>query len=171
MRKYKVKMAPNVREKLREIDHLLDQHYITLRVKATETVTVEVEEDITVKRRGRKRSKLGYRTERKEVSVERDITILQNPKSFIDSLIQKRNLFPPDVIKRVSTDGGDNSVKMIVNVFDKHQDPEITFLGRDKKGSQFSGVNKAIILAYCEDLEENHSNLRLILELLQVIII
>ena len=82
------------------------------------------------------------------MSVERDITILQNPKSFIDSLIQKRNLFPPDVIKRVSTDGGDNSVKMIVNVFDKHQDPEITFLGRDKKGSQFSGVNKAIILAY-----------------------
>ena len=48
-------------------------------------------------------------------------------------------------------------VKMIVNVFDKHQDPEITFLGRDKKGSQFFGVNKAIILAYCEDLEENHS--------------
>ena len=42
MRKYKVKMAPNVREKLREIDHLLDQHYITLRVKTTETVTVEV---------------------------------------------------------------------------------------------------------------------------------
>ena len=87
MRKYKVKMAPKVRDKLREIDHLLDQHYITLRVKATETVTVEVEEDITVKRRGRKRSKLGSRTERKEVSVERDITILQNPKRFIDSLI------------------------------------------------------------------------------------
>ena len=87
MRKYKVKMAPNVRDKLREIDHLLDQHYITLRVKATETVTVEVEEDITVERRGRKRSKLGPRTERKEVSAERNITILQNPKSFIDSLI------------------------------------------------------------------------------------
>ena len=171
MRKYKVKMTPNVRDKLRDIDHLLDQHYITLRVKATETVTVEVDKDITVETRGRKRSKLGPRTERKEVSVERDITILQNPKGFIDSLIQKRNLFPPDVIKGVNTDSGDNSVKMIVNVFDKHQDPEITFLGRDKKGSQFSGVNKAIILAYCEDLEENHSNLCLILGLLQVIII
>ena len=71
----------------------------------------------------------------------------------------------------MSTDGGDNLEKMIVNVFDKRQDPEIAFLGQDKKGSQFSGVNKAIILAYCEDLEENHSNLRLILELLQVIII
>ena len=106
MRKYKVKMTPNVRDKLRDIDHLLDQHYITLRVQATETVKVEVEEDITVERRGRKRSKLGPRTEQKEVSIERYITILQSPKGFIDSLIQKRNLFPPDVIKRVSTDGG-----------------------------------------------------------------
>ena len=104
------------------------------------------------------------------MSVERDITILQNPKNFIDSLIQKRNLFPPDVIKRVSTDGRDNSMKMIANVFDKHQDPEISFLGRDKKGSQYSGVNKANILAYCENLEENHNNLRLILEHLQVYI-
>jgi len=89
---------------------------------------VEVEEEITVERRGRKRSKLGPRTERKEVSVERDIIILQNHKSFIDSLIQKRNLFPPDVIKRVSTDSGDDSVKMIFNILDKHHDPEITFL-------------------------------------------
>ena len=55
MRKYKVKMAPNVRDKLREIDHLLDQHYITLRVKATETVMVEVDKDITVERRGKKK--------------------------------------------------------------------------------------------------------------------
>ena len=99
MRKYKVKMTPNVRDKLWDIDHLLDQQYITLRVKATETLTVEVDEDITVETRGRKRSKLGPRTERKEVFVERDITILKNPKSFIDFLIQKRNLFPPDVIK------------------------------------------------------------------------
>ena len=56
-------MTPNVRDKLRDIDHLLDQHYITLRVKATETVTVEVDKDITIERRGRKRSKLGLRTE------------------------------------------------------------------------------------------------------------
>ena len=63
MKKYKVNMTPNVRDKLRDIDHLLDQHYITLRVKATETVTVEVDKDITIERRGRKRSKLGLRTE------------------------------------------------------------------------------------------------------------
>ena len=39
-------MTPNVRENLCEIDHLLDDHYMTLRVKATKTVTVEVKDDI-----------------------------------------------------------------------------------------------------------------------------
>ena len=130
---------------------------------------VDVEDDPLVKRRGRKRSKPGPRLERQEVKVERDITILKNPNSFISDLIQERNLFPPDVIKRISTDGGDNSMKMILNAFDKHQDPEISFPGREKKGNLCSGVNRAIILAYCEDLEENYSNLRMIMELLQVL--
>ena len=158
MRKFQVKMTPNVREKLWAIDHLLDDHYVTLRVKATKTVTVEIEDDF-VDRRGRKRSKPGPRTERREVEVEKDITFLKNPKSFIDNLIIERNLFSPDVIKRVSTDGGDNSIKIIVNVFDKHQDPEIFFPQLEKKGNICSGVNRSIILVYCEDLEENYNNL------------
>ena len=141
---------------------------MTLRVKATKTVTVEIEDDF-VDRRGRKRSKPGPRTERREVEVEKDITFLKNPKSFIDNLIIERNLFSPDVIKLVSTDGRDNSIKMIVNVFDKHQDPEIFSPQLEKKGNICSGVNRSIILAYCEDLEENYNNLRLILELLQVL--
>ena len=40
MQKYPVKITPNVREKLWEINHLLDDHYMTLRVNATMTVTV-----------------------------------------------------------------------------------------------------------------------------------
>ena len=130
MRKHKVKMTLNVRKQLHDIDHLLDDHYVTLKVKATKTVTVEVCDNPLVHRRGRKRSKPGPRTEHREVEVERDITILQNPNSFISDLIQEKNLFPPDVIKRVSTDGGDNSMKVIINAFDKHQDPKISFPGQ-----------------------------------------
>ena len=44
LRKFKVKMTPNVREKLRDIDHLLDKEYETIRIKLKETETVEVEE-------------------------------------------------------------------------------------------------------------------------------
>ena len=59
-------------------------------------------------------------------------------------------------------------MKFILNVFDRNQDPEITFPKVEKKGNLCSGVNRSIVLAYCEDLEENYSNCRIIMELLRV---
>ena len=38
----------------------------------------------------------------------------------------------------------------------------------EKKGNLCSGVNRSIVLGYCEDLEENYSNCRIIMELLRV---
>ena len=70
-------------------------------------------------------------------------------------------------MKRVNLDGGDNSIKMIVNVFDKHHDPEISFTKREKEGNLCSGVKRSILMAYCEDLEENYDNCQTILELLR----
>ena len=168
MRKHKVKMEPNVRAKLHDIDHLLDDEYVSLRVMVTKTETVEVEDDPAKKRRGPRRTNPGKRTERKEVKVERDLTILKNPRCFISRLIQERGQYEPDIMHRVSADGGDKSVKVIMNSFDKHQDLEVTFPRVEKKGNLCSGVNRSIVLAYCEDLEENYTNMRMIMELLQI---
>ena len=38
LRTHKVGMTPNVKVKLREMDHLLDDEYVTVRVKMTKTV-------------------------------------------------------------------------------------------------------------------------------------
>ena len=70
-------------------------------------------------------------------------------------------------MKRLSLDRGDNSIKMIVNVFDKHHDPEINFTKREKEGNLCSGVKRSILMTYCEDLEENYKNCWTILELLR----
>ena len=59
-------------------------------------------------------------------------------------------------------------MKFILNIFDKNQDPEITFPKVERKVNLCSGVNRSIVLAYCEDLEENYSNCRTIMELLRV---
>ena len=80
LRKNKVKMTPNVRTKLREIDHLLDNEYVTLKVNMTETVMVEIEDDSTETKTTK---------QRKKVSVEKDLTILKDPKGFISRLIDK----------------------------------------------------------------------------------
>ena len=58
-------------------------------------------------------------------------------------------------------------MKLILNVFDKHQDPEISFSRLERKGNLCSGVNRSIVLAYCEDLEENYENVQHIFEMLR----
>ena len=87
--------------------------------------------------------------------------------SFLTRIIEERGIYPPDVMKVISIDGGGNSMNFILNVFDRNQDSEITFPKVEKKGNLCSGVNKSIILAYCEDLE-NYSSCRIIMELLRV---
>ena len=59
-------------------------------------------------------------------------------------------------MKRASLDGGGKSLKMIMNVFDKYHDQEILFTKVESKGNLCSGVKRSIVLAYCEDLEENY---------------
>ena len=58
LRIFKVKMTPNVREKLKDIDHLLDKEYETIRIKVKETETVEVEE-AEKNKSGKKKQKTG----------------------------------------------------------------------------------------------------------------
>ena len=68
---------------------------------------------------------------------------------------------------QVSIDVGDDSFKIICNTFSKHQDPEILFTRTDEPGNLCSGINRSIILAFAEVVQENHHNLRVICELLE----
>ena len=120
LRKAKVKMTPNVKAKLKEIDNLLEDEYTTVRLKMTKTVTVEVDEDEEKKAKRKKK-----KTERKTVEVERDLTILKDPVMFIKRMMKERGMKEQEVMKRVSIDGGDNSMKVILNIFDKHQEEKM----------------------------------------------
>ena len=52
LRKNKVKMIPDVRKQLKDIDHLLDDEYVTVKMNFTETVTVEVKGNNNNKKSG-----------------------------------------------------------------------------------------------------------------------
>ena len=84
-------------------------------------------------------------------------------------LIEERGLWEPDVLKRIIIDGGGNSLKMILNTVDKHVDHEVSFPARERKGRLLSGVDRSILLAYCEDIQENYNNNWIIFEILQVL--
>ena len=69
---------------------------------------------------------------------------------------------------RISIDGGGGSLKVLASIFDKNEDSEVVFTQREQPGSRLTGVNRVILLAYVEDLQETWHNLRIVLELLQL---
>ena len=121
---------------------------------------LEAEDNPLVKSRGMKRSKICPITERQEVEIERDITILKNPNSFINDVIQEQNMFLPHVIKRIITNAGDNSMKVINSTLNKHKDSKISYPGQEKKVNFCFRVNRAIIMVYCKDLKEDYNSMR-----------
>ena len=168
LRRHKVKMTSNVQKKLAQYDNYLEEDYETFRVKFTETVTIVLDDDKTRKNIGRQSTKGGQKTERREIEVEKDLTVIKDIKNFVSKLIEERGLWEPDILKRISIDGGGNSLKMILNTVDKHADYEVTFPARERKGRLLSGVDRSILLAYCEDLQENYNNILIIFEILEV---
>ena len=108
------------------------------------------------------------KTEKKSVEFEKDVTFLKDTRGFVDRLIAERGMWAPDILKRISIDKGDNSLKFIINLIDKNWDPEITFTRTEKPGNLCSGVKQSIILAYVENVSEDYENIRLIMELLRV---
>ena len=120
LQKNRIRIELRIWGKLAEIDHLLDSDYETIQVTFMRSVTVEEAIDPTEVRRGRKSSKLTRKVSR-EVEEKRDVTILSNMESFIDKVMEERGILPSDAIVRTSMDVGDNSLKVIANVFSKHQ--------------------------------------------------
>ena len=83
-------------------------------------------------------------------------------------LIVERGMWVPDVVTRISSDGDEQSIKWIVNVFDKFHDPEITFTCTETPGNLCSGVKRSIVLCYVEGLKESYDVMRTLMEMLHL---
>ena len=120
MRKNRVKMEPNVRQKLKEIDHLLDEEYETVKVKFQVNESGEEVEKESKDKNTKTKNTGG------KVNIEQDVTILKNTKNFVEKLVVERGIWPPDAITRIPMDGDTNSI----NVFSQYQVPEKTFTNK-----------------------------------------
>ena len=73
--------------------------------------------------------------------------IYANDKDLIKEICSQRNLNPNDCLIRIGVDGGQGSVKVVMNIFD----PEDM---NDKTNQKLTGVNKAILLAFVKDIKK-----------------
>ena len=87
---------------------------------------------------------------------------------MVDWVVDQREMDKERTVLRVSIDGGGGSLKVLGNIFHVDEDPEILFTKYEQPGQLLKGVNRIILLAYIEDLQESWHNLRIILELLRL---
>ena len=128
----------NAFEKIFEKSHRLEKFYTT--------ETLEFENIVKI---GNKKVKQ---------SVMKDLVFVNDPSELIFHVCKERNMTVQDTIVRLGIDGGQSSLKVVINIFNPDE-PDSA--GPD--GQKFTGVNKMIVLALVRDIQETHSNLETIL--------
>nr|XP_012557502.2 uncharacterized protein LOC105844913 isoform X1 [Hydra vulgaris] len=94
--------------------------------------------------------------------VVRDIVYVKNTTEFIKFIIDERGIDTPNAIARITIDGGQNFLKVIINVFDPKNHYSLSEMYED------SGVKRCFILAIVEMISEDNGNLQKLLEPLKL---
>lgn len=93
--------------------------------------------------------------------IERSLVFVKNTSDLILHVIQQRNLDPQSCMVRISVDGGQGFLKVVVNVFDPSEKHSTSDLDD-------AGVKRSIILALVEDVPEENHNLHKLLNPLKL---
>ncbi|XP_047141345.2 uncharacterized protein LOC105849168 [Hydra vulgaris] len=97
-------------------------------------------------------------------TVKRHLVYIEDITTFLDFVMKYRGKVPQNTFVKVGIDSGGGSLKVIVNLFDPTKDrtEDSSSLG------SYSGANTSLVLAYCERVSENHSNMTMIVEKLKL---
>lgn len=101
--------------------------------------------------------------------VEKDVVFLKNLPSFVQHIMEVRRLEPEKTIVRTQIDGGGGSVKVTASIF---QPTLLSYDNTDRSngvtGERYSGVNKLLVLAHVDNIQERYENIRTLVELVKL---
>ena len=93
--------------------------------------------------------------------ITRDAVVVKDIGEMVKFVRDQRSMEEEKTVVRVSIDSGGGSLKVLGSIFHEIEEPK-------QPGMLLTGVNKIILLAYVEDLQESWVNLRILLELQQL---
>ena len=60
---------------------------------------------------------------------------------------------------KIYIDSGEGSTKILASVIDENYDPDITFTSIEQPNNRLTGVNRVLLLAYVEGIQESYTNI------------
>lgn len=95
--------------------------------------------------------------------VQRDLIYVHNIQEFIAKVAELRGQELYSLFCRIGIDSGGGSLKIIINLFN----PDTVHDGKGHADLD-SGINKSLVIAYCDGMPETHSNMELIFKRLNL---
>ena len=121
---------------------------------------------VAAKKKAGKVVEVGVPAHTKQIS--RDVVIVNGIVEHFNWVVEKHGLQHSNVKFKLYIDSGDGSFNVLASVINEHQDPEIMDTKVEQPGNMLFGVNRVLVLAYVEGIQETYLNIRKILELLNL---
>ena len=145
-----VPVEKGVRKKMNEWDHVADDQLVLHKLEDLEVKVpaTKAKKDITGKV-----IEPGVPAHIK--SISRDVVAVKDVNEHFDWIVEQRGMDKSKAKFKIYIDGGGGSCKVM--------DTSV-----EQPGNRLSGVNRVLVLAYVENIQETHLNIRQILELLNL---
>ena len=101
-------------------------------------------------------------------AITKDVIVVKDVAELLDWVVEQRGMERSSVSVKIYIDSGEGSCKVLATVMDASHDPDIMDTSVEQPGNRLTGVNRVLVLAYVEQIQESHTNLRRILELLNL---
>ena len=100
-------------------------------------------------------------------NITKEIVTVRNVMDHFHWVVENQKMDHNQTKFKVYIDSGEGSLKVLASITEKHNDPEVMISSLEQPNNRLSGVNRVLLLAYVEDIEESHHNMRIILDLLK----
>ena len=99
-------------------------------------------------------------------TITKDVVVVKDVEKHLEWVVEQRGMERSSVKVKVYIDSGEGSCKVLATVMDENHDPEVMDTKLEQPGNRLAGVNRVLVLAYVEGLQETHKNMETILVLL-----
>ena len=110
--KDKVRVEPNCRSFLKDIDNYLASEYENVYME------IEIMNTVSTLKKGKKKGKTSLQNKMVVNLETKDVSIVKDTKRYLELVVRERNLDPDTAVFRVVPDGGGGTFKVMVFVFE-----------------------------------------------------
>ena len=92
-------------------------------------------------------------------NISKDVVFIRDVREHFHWILEQRGMDAKSAKFKIYIDSGEGSTKILASVIDENYDPDITFTSIEQPNNRLTGVNRVLLLAYVEGIQESYTNI------------